>query len=142
MEWQSKVTDLNQQHFRKLRDHERQTEARYQLERSRQEAQMAKLRVGRTATAGSSCANESRISCLILNAIQGLVTSGRNADAESHLAKFAKMMRHTLEYSELEEVTLEQEIEFSKTISRHKPKTSTWRQTESQDYFPQKTRPG
>ena len=48
----------------------------------------------------------------VLNAIQGLVTSGRNSDAESYLAKFAKMMRHTLEYSELEEVTLEQEIEF------------------------------
>lgn len=48
----------------------------------------------------------------VLNAIQGLITSGRNNEAESYLAKFAKMMRHTLEYSDLEVVTLEQEIEF------------------------------
>ncbi|MCB9344327.1 MAG: histidine kinase [Lewinellaceae bacterium] len=114
-EWQSKVTDLNQQHFRKLRDHERQEiEARYQLERSRQEAQMAKLRVAGLQLRALRAQMNPHFMFNSLNAIQGLVTSGRNADAESYLAKFAKMMRHTLEYSELEEVTLEQEIEFLK----------------------------
>ncbi|HMX40598.1 MAG TPA: histidine kinase, partial [Saprospiraceae bacterium] len=48
----------------------------------------------------------------VLNAIQGLITSGRNNEAETYLAKFARMMRHTLEYSELEVVDMEQEIEF------------------------------
>jgi tetratricopeptide (TPR) repeat protein/anti-sigma regulatory factor (Ser/Thr protein kinase) len=112
-EWQSQVTELNQQHFSQLRDHERQEiEARYQLERSRQEAQMAKLRVAGLQLRALRAQMNPHFMFNSLNAIQGLVTSGRNADAESYLAKFAKMMRHTLEYSELEVVTLEQEIEF------------------------------
>lgn len=111
--WQSKVTELNQRHFSQLRDHERQEiEARYQLERSRQEAQMAKLRVAGLQLKALRAQMNPHFMFNALNAIQGLVTSGRNADAESYLAKFAKMMRHTLEYSELEVVTLEQEIEF------------------------------
>lgn len=112
-EWQRRVSELNQQHFRKIRDHERQEiEARYQLERSRQEAQMAKLRVAGLQLRALRAQMNPHFMFNSLNAIQGLVTSGRNADAESYLAKFAKMMRHTLEYSELEVVTLEQEIEF------------------------------
>jgi tetratricopeptide (TPR) repeat protein len=112
-EWQRQVTELNQQHFSQLRDHERQEiEARYQLERSRQEAQMAKLRVAGLQLRALRAQMNPHFMFNSLNAIQGLVTSGRNADAESYLAKFAKMMRHTLEYSELEVVTLEQEIEF------------------------------
>lgn len=112
-DWQNRVTELNQQHFGQLRDHERQEiEARYQLERSRQEAQMAKLRVAGLQLRALRAQMNPHFMFNSLNAIQGLVTSGRNADAESYLAKFAKMMRHTLEYSELEVVTLEQEIEF------------------------------
>jgi tetratricopeptide (TPR) repeat protein len=112
-EWQSRVTELNQQHFSQLRDYERhEIEARYQLERSRQEAQMAKLRVAGLQLRALRAQMNPHFIFNSLNAIQGLVTSGRNADAESYLAKFAKMMRHTLEYSELEVVTLEQEIEF------------------------------
>lgn len=112
-EWQKNVTELNKQHFDQLRDHERhEIEARYQLERSRQEAQMAKLRVAGLQLRALRAQMNPHFMFNSLNAIQGLVTSGRNADAESYLAKFAKMMRHTLEYSELEVVTLEQEIEF------------------------------
>jgi len=112
-EWQSQVTELNQQHFKKLRDHERQEiEARYQLERNRQETQMAKLRVAGLQLRALRAQMNPHFMFNSLNAIQGLVTSSRNSEAESYLAKFAKMMRHTLEYSELEVVTLEQEIEF------------------------------
>ena len=112
-EWQRRVTELNQTHFSKLRDNERQEiEARHQLERSRQESQMARLRVAGLQLRALRAQMNPHFMFNSLNAIQGLVTSGRNAEAESYLAKFAKMMRHTLEYSELEEVSLEQEIEF------------------------------
>jgi tetratricopeptide (TPR) repeat protein len=111
--WQQRATELNQQHFNQLRDHERQEiEARHQLERSRQEAQMARLRVAGLQLRALRAQMNPHFMFNVLNAIQGLVTSGRNSEAESYLAKFAKMMRHTLEYSELEEVSLEQEIEF------------------------------
>lgn len=112
-EWQGQVTELHQAYFSKLRDNERQEiEARHQLERSRQESQMARLRVAGLQLRALRAQMNPHFMFNSLNAIQGLVTSGRNAEAESYLAKFAKMMRHTLEYSELEEVSLEQEIEF------------------------------
>lgn len=112
-EWQKRMTELNEAHFSRLRDNERQEiEARHQLERSRQESQMARLRVASLQLRALRAQMNPHFMFNSLNAIQGLVTSGRNAEAESYLAKFAKMMRHTLEYSELEEVTLEQEIEF------------------------------
>ncbi len=112
-EWQRQVTELNQTHFSKLRDNERQEiEIRHQLERNKQEAQMARLRIAGLQLRALRAQMNPHFMFNSMNAIQGLVTSGRNTEAESYLAKFAKMMRHTLEYSELEEVSLEQEIEF------------------------------
>ncbi|MCC7246622.1 MAG: histidine kinase, partial [Saprospiraceae bacterium] len=112
-DWQKKATDFNSKHFDALRDTEREEiEVRHQLERSRQESQMARLRVAGLQLRALRAQMNPHFMFNSLNAIQGLVTSGRNADAESYLAKFAKMMRHTLEYSELEEVSLEQEVEF------------------------------
>lgn len=111
--WQRKATDLSAKHFHQLRDREREEiEARHQLERNRQEAQMAKLRVASLQLRALRAQMNPHFMFNALNAIQGLITSGRNNEAESYLAKFAKMMRHTLEYSDLEVVALEQEIEF------------------------------
>jgi tetratricopeptide (TPR) repeat protein len=112
-EWQCKAADLAARHFHQLRDREREEiEARHQLERSRQESQMARLRVASLQLRALRAQMNPHFMFNALNAIQGLITSGRNNEAESYLAKFAKMMRHTLEYSDLEVVALEQEIEF------------------------------
>lgn len=112
-EWQLHASDLAGRHFHQLRDREREEiEARHQLERNRQEAQMAKLRVASLQLRALRAQMNPHFMFNALNAIQGLITSGRNNEAESYLAKFAKMMRHTLEYSDLEVVALEQEIEF------------------------------
>lgn len=112
-EWQQRATQLNHEYFDDLRDHERrELEARHQLERSRQDAQMARLRVAGLQLRALRAQMNPHFMFNALNAIQGLITSGRNSDAESYLAKFAKMMRHTLDYSDLEVVTLEEEIEF------------------------------
>jgi tetratricopeptide (TPR) repeat protein len=112
-EWQQHASELSQQHFEDLRDYERkELEARHQLERNRQEAQMAKLRVASLQLRALRAQMNPHFMFNALNAIQGFITSGRNSEAESYLAKFAKMMRHTLDYSDLEVVSLEQEIEF------------------------------
>ncbi|GAB4489051.1 MAG: hypothetical protein OHK0019_06140 [Saprospiraceae bacterium] len=112
-EWQLRASELAARHFHQLRDREREEiEARHQLERNRQEAQMAKLRVASLQLRALRAQMNPHFMFNALNAIQGLITSGRNNEAESYLAKFAKMMRHTLEYSDLEVVALEQEIEF------------------------------
>lgn len=112
-EWQCQASDLAARHFHQLRDREREEiEARYQLESSQQEAKMARLRVASLQLRALRAQMNPHFMFNALNAIQGLITSGRNNEAESYLAKFAKMMRHTLEYSDLEVVALEQEIEF------------------------------
>lgn len=112
-EWQCQASDLAGRHFHQLRDRDREElEARYQLESSQQEAQMARLRVASLQLRALRAQMNPHFMFNALNAIQGLITSGRNNEAESYLAKFAKMMRHTLEYSDLEVVALEEEIEF------------------------------
>jgi two-component system LytT family sensor kinase len=111
--WQRRATDLTAEHFNTLLNRERQElEARYQLERSRQEAQLARLRVAGLQMRALRAQMNPHFLFNALNAIQGLITSSRNTEAGDYLAKFAKMMRHTLEYSDLEVVTLEQEVEF------------------------------
>lgn len=111
--WQSTATELAEQHFHDLRDRERQElEARYELERSRQEAQMARLRVTGLQSRALRAQMNPHFLFNALNAIQGFITSGRNNEAETYLARFAKLMRQTLEYSAVEVVTLAQEIEF------------------------------
>ena len=49
-----------------------------------------------------------------LNAIQNYITSDNSSFAASYLAKFSKLMRKSLEYSDLEYISLEQELEFLK----------------------------
>ncbi len=111
--WQQQSTETIEQHYLQVRDLERQEiETRHNLERIRQEAQMAKLRVATLQLRALRAQMNPHFLFNALNAIQGLITSGRNDEAETYLARFAKLMRHTLEYSDLEEVTLEQEIEF------------------------------
>lgn len=111
--WQRHATGLTERHYNQVRDRERQEiEARHELERSRQEAQMAKLRVAGLQLRALRAQMNPHFLFNALNAIQGLITSGRNDEAETYLARFAKLMRHTLEYSDLEEVSLEQEVEF------------------------------
>lgn len=112
-QWQHRATELTERHYNQVRDRERQEiEARHNLERSRQEAQMAKLRVASLQLRALRAQMNPHFLFNALNAIQGLITSGRNDEAETYLARFAKLMRHTLEYSDLEEVSLEQEVEF------------------------------
>lgn len=112
-QWQHRATELTERHYNQVRDRERQEiEARHNLERSRQEAQLARLRVASLQLRALRAQMNPHFLFNALNAIQGLITSGRNDEAETYLARFAKLMRHTLEYSDLEEVTLEQEMEF------------------------------
>ncbi|MCS6929619.1 MAG: histidine kinase [Saprospiraceae bacterium] len=111
--WQQQSTEIIEQHYLQVRDRERQEiEIRHNLERIRQEAQLAKLRVASLQQRALRAQMNPHFLFNALNAIQGLITSGRNDEAETYLARFAKLMRHTLEYSDLEVVTLEQEIEF------------------------------
>ncbi len=111
--WQTRATTQHREYFAETRDRERrEIEAGHELERSRQEAQIARLRMAGLQLRALRSQMNPHFLFNALNAIQGLITSNRNDEAESYLAKFAKMMRHTLDYSDMEVVTLEQEVEF------------------------------
>lgn len=115
--WQTRALHYADQHFKEKQHHERQElEARYQLERNRQEARLAKLQVAGLQMRALRAQMNPHFLFNVLNAIQGLITSGRDSEAETYLARFAKLIRQSLDYSDLEVVTLEQEIEF---ISRY-----------------------
>jgi two-component system, LytTR family, sensor kinase len=112
-EWQCRSTEHQTENYRLLRNRDREDiEARHQLERSQQDARMARLRIASLQLRALRAQMNPHFMFNALNAIQGLITSGKNNEAESYLAKFARMMRHTLEYSDMEVVSLDQEMEF------------------------------
>ncbi len=47
-----------------------------------------------------------------LNSIQNYITSDQTGSAAKYLAKFALLMRQSLEYSDMENISLEKEVEF------------------------------
>jgi two-component system, LytTR family, sensor kinase len=113
LEWQRRATQFTEDHYLRLRENERaELDARYELERSRQEAQMARLRVAGLQSRALRAQMNPHFLFNALNAIQGFITSGRDTDAATYLARFAKFMRQTLEYADLEEVRLDEEIQF------------------------------
>ena len=112
-QWQRRATETTERHYQHVRDRERQEiEARHNLERSKQEAQLAKLQVVSLQLRALHAQMNPHFLFNAMNAIQGLITSGRNEEAETSLARFAKLIRSTLEYSRLEEVSLDKEKEF------------------------------
>jgi len=112
-QWQRRATETTERHYQHVRDRERQEiEARHNLERSKQEAQLARLQVVSLQLRALHAQMNPHFLFNAMNAIQGLITSGRNEEAETSLARFAKLIRSTLEYSRLEEVSLEKEKEF------------------------------
>lgn len=111
--WQCKATALTDDYYQEL-NHANRTDLhiRTELERIRQEAKMAKLRVTGLQSRALRAQMNPHFLFNALNAIQGFITSGRGVDATTYLARFAKFMRQTLDYSDLEEVSLDEEINF------------------------------
>jgi len=111
--WQFRAGELQAFHLQSVRDSEREElEARHQLESIRREAQLAKLMVTGLQARALRAQMNPHFLFNALNAIQGLISSAKNEEAVSYLAKFALLMRQTLDYSEKEVVDLEQEIDF------------------------------
>jgi two-component system, LytTR family, sensor kinase len=111
--WQRRAQSLQRAHYEALYDRERQEiEALHELERSRQEAQMARLRVSGLQLRALRAQMNPHFMFNALNAIQGLIRSNENRAATGYLAKFAQLMRQTLEYTDKEEIAMDEEIEF------------------------------
>jgi two-component system, LytTR family, sensor kinase len=112
-DWQKRASEHAEQFYQELRRNDQQEGViRQEMERIRQEAQVARLRVSGLQSKALRAQMNPHFLFNALNAIQGFITTERYAESVTYLARFARFMRHTLEYSDLEEVPLDEEINF------------------------------
>lgn len=87
-------------------------EFKYEAERRRKEAELLRLQATGLQLKALRAQMNPHFMFNALNAIQGLIRSNENRAATSYLAKFAQLMRQTLEYTDKEEIAMEEEVEF------------------------------
>lgn len=99
------VAELNQHKIWEL-------EAKYNFERRKQEAELLVLQANRLQLKALRAQMNPHFLYNALNSIQNYITSNDMTHAAKYLAKFARLMRQSLEYSDVEVISLEKEIEF------------------------------
>ena len=87
-------------------------EVKYEAEQKKKEAELLRLQATKLQLKALRAQMNPHFMYNALNAIQHYITSNEIKNAAKYLAKFAKLMRQSLEYSELEIISLEKEIEF------------------------------
>lgn len=90
----------------------RELEIKYETERKEKEAEMFKLKVSDLQLKALRAQMNPHFVFNALNSVQNFITSNDSTQAAKYLAQFAKLMRKSLEYSELEAISLEREIDF------------------------------
>jgi len=87
-------------------------ELRNEVEERRRESELFKLRAARLQLKALRAQMNPHFIFNALNSIQEFITNQRATEAATHLAHFARLMRQSLDYSERESITLEEEIDF------------------------------
>ncbi|MFT5766101.1 MAG: two-component system LytT family sensor kinase, partial [Saprospiraceae bacterium] len=87
-------------------------EFKYEAEKKKQEAELLKLQAISLQLKALRSQMNPHFMYNALNSIQKYITSNELNDASKYLAKFAHLMRQSLEYSDMEIISLEKEIEF------------------------------
>lgn len=87
-------------------------EVKYESEKRRQEAEMLRLQATSLQLKALRSQMNPHFVYNALNSIQNYITSDNSTDASKYLAKFARLMRQSLDYSDLEVISLEKEIQF------------------------------
>jgi two-component system, LytTR family, sensor kinase len=106
----SKYSDL---YVRQVNDRRQmELEVKYDAEKKRQEAELLRLQATKLQLKALRAQMNPHFLYNALNSIQNYITSNKGNHAAKYLAKFAKLMRQSLEYSDLEFISLEKEIEF------------------------------
>jgi tetratricopeptide (TPR) repeat protein/two-component sensor histidine kinase len=95
-------------------DHRQQVEleVKYEAARRQREAELYELRATQLQLKALRAQMNPHFLYNALNSIQSYITSKDPSAAARYLAKFAKLMRQSLEYSDLEIISLEKELEF------------------------------
>ncbi len=104
---------FNEKHLEETKQQQlMELEFKYEAEKKKQEAELLKLQaIGLQLKALRSQMNP-HFMYNALNSIQKYITSSELNNASKYLAKFAHLMRQSLEYSDIEVISLEKEIEF------------------------------
>jgi two-component system LytT family sensor kinase len=97
------------------RGRQRELEAKYDAAEKRQETELLKLEAKRLRLKALRAQMNPHFMYNALNSIQSFITSKDPNAAAKYLAKFAQLMRQSLDYSEEEVISLEKEIEFLET---------------------------
>ncbi|MFN7117631.1 MAG: histidine kinase [Saprospiraceae bacterium] len=87
-------------------------EIKYEAEKKRQEAELLRLQATKLQLKALRAQMNPHFMYNALNSIQNYITSNEITSAAKYLAKFAKLMRQSLDYSDLEIISLEKELEF------------------------------
>ncbi|MEL6719803.1 MAG: histidine kinase [Bacteroidota bacterium] len=87
-------------------------EVKYEAEKKQREAEMHQLRATQLQIKALRAQMNPHFLFNALNSIQHYITSNEVTFAAKYLSKFAKLMRRSLEYSEQEIISLEEEVEF------------------------------
>ena len=87
-------------------------ELRHELEQGRRESELLRLRATQLQLKALRAQMNPHFIFNALNAIQEFITAQRATEAATYLAQFARLMRQSLEYSERDAITLEEEVEF------------------------------
>ncbi len=87
-------------------------EVKYESEKRRQEAEMLRLQASSLQLKALRAQMNPHFMYNALNSIQNYITSNELKDASRYLAKFAHLMRQSLDYSDLEVISLEKEVQF------------------------------
>ena len=87
-------------------------EIKYEAEKKKQETEMLQLQSVKLQLKALRAQMNPHFMYNALNSIQNFITSNHRESAAKYLAKFAKLMRQSLDYSDLESISLEKEIEF------------------------------
>ncbi|MEM0992650.1 MAG: histidine kinase [Bacteroidota bacterium] len=87
-------------------------EVKYEAEKKQREAEMSQLRATQLQMKALRAQMNPHFLFNALNSIQNYITSNEVTFAAKYLSKFAKLMRRSLEYSEQEIISLEEEVEF------------------------------
>ncbi len=87
-------------------------EVKYEAEKKKQETELLRLQATRLQLKALRAQMNPHFMYNALNSIQNYITSNEITFAAKYLAKFAQLMRRSLEYSDLEIISLEKEIEF------------------------------
>ena len=85
---------------------------RHEVEERRHESQVLKLEAARLQLKALRAQMNPHFIFNALNAIQESIVANQASEAAGHLAHFARLMRQSLDYSEREVITLEEEVEF------------------------------